>query len=137
MWLHCDFVYTGMFGDDLSEQSLFNDIYVLLCNTIIDIVDPLMKCLTEENHFTTEEQKQIADITSASDTIRTLLLNISNSLNANNTKAFYIMLKIMKEHGGETTLNLADHIMNRLKVSPNTMSYVSNDIKVQNDKPKS
>ena len=79
----------------------------------------------EENLFAIEEQKQISEITSASEKIRMLLLNISSSLNASNTRGFYIILKIMKEHGGRGTLTLADCIMNRVKVSA--------DIEVQSE----
>ena len=96
-----------------------------------------MKCLLEENFFATEEQKQITETTSASDRIRILLLNISSSLNANNTRGFYMMLEVMKEHGGKGTLKLADHIANRLNVSADKSFLDLDDIEVQNDEQKS
>ena len=137
-----DFIYTGKVSDDLllSESATFNENYALLCNTINDIVDPLTECFVEENLFATEEQKQISKITSASDKIKILLLSISNSLNANNTRGFYMMLKIMKEYGGRGTLMLADHIMNRVKVSADKSFHICvdhDDIEVQNDEPES
>ena len=106
-------------------------------NTINDIFDPLMKCFVEDNLFATEEQKQISKITSASHKIRVLLLSISNSFNAN-TRGFYMMLKIMKEHGRRGTLTLANHIMNRVKVSGDESFHICvdhDDIEVQNDEP--
>ena len=138
----CDFIYTGVVGDGIffSESVVFNENYALLCNTINDIFDPLMKCFVEENLFATEEQKQISEITSALEKIRMLLLNISNSLNANKTRGFYMMLKIMKEHGGRGTLTLANHIMNRVKVTDDKLFHMCidhDDIKVQSDEPKS
>ena len=113
---------------------MFNENYALLCNTINDIIDPLMKCFLEKEIFATEEQKQIAETISASERIRILLLNVSSSLSAKNTRGFYMMLEVMKEHGGNGTLMLADHITNRLKVSVDK-SFL--DFEVQNDEPKS
>jgi len=47
------------------------------------------------------------------------------------------MLKIMKEHGGKGTQTLADHIMNRLKISADKLSHMfSDDVQVRNDEPK-
>ena len=142
MWLCCDFIYTGLVSDGLllSESVVFNETYAMLCNTINDIVDPLMKCFVKENLFATEEQKQISEITSASEKIRMLLLNTSSSLNANNTRGFYMLLKIMKEHGGKRTLTLANHIMNRVKVLADKSFHMCidhDDIEVQNDEPAS
>ena len=43
----------------------------------------------------------------------------------------------MKEHGGKLTQTLADHIMNRLKISADKLSHIcSDDVQVHNDKPK-
>ena len=52
-----DFIYTGIASDGLllSESMVFNEKYALLCNTINDIFDPLMKCFVEDNLFATEE----------------------------------------------------------------------------------
>ena len=116
-----------------SELALFEENYALLCNTITDVIDPLMKCFVEETLIATEEQKQIADITAASEKLRKLFVNISHSLKADNTRGFYMMLKIMKEHGGKGTQVLADLIMNRLKISADELLRIcSDDIHVQN-----
>ena len=131
------FILADEANSGVSELVVFDENYALLCNTIADIVDPLMKHFLGENLFATDEIKQITNITSVSDKIRMLLLNISSSLNMKNTRGFYMMLKIMKEHGGKGTLSLADHIMNRLKVSTEKSFHLCSDIVVQNDDPKS
>ena len=42
-----------------SELAVFEENYALLCNTITDVIDPLMKYCMEENAFTPEEEKEI------------------------------------------------------------------------------
>jgi len=37
------------------------------------------------------------------------------------------MVRIMEEHGGKGTQTLANHIMNRLKISPDKLSYICSD----------
>ena len=135
MWLLYYFIYIDKSDDGLDEPAVFRENYALLCNTITDIVDPLIKCFEEESVF---EQKQLTNIISASDKIRILLLNISSSLNASSTKGFYMMLKIMKEQGGKVTQTLACHIMSRLKVSADKSCHSCSDgANVQDDELKS
>ena len=43
-------MYTGN-GSTLSELAVFEENYALLCNTIIDVVDPLMKYCVGEKYF--------------------------------------------------------------------------------------
>jgi len=121
----------------LSELAVFEENYALLCNTITDVNDPLIKCFVEEKFLTTEEERQIAAVTGASEKLRLLLLKISTLLQTNNIRGFNVMLKIMKEHGGKLTQTLADHIINRLKISPDKLSHIcSDDVQVHNDEPK-
>ena len=135
------FVYTDKIDDDSVlcklAMAVLNESYALLRNTITDTIHPLMKCFVEENIFSVKEQNEIADISSASDKITMLLSNIFSSLNKNNARGFYKMLKTMKEHGGKGTQSLADLIMNRLKAA-DTKSFCigDNDDHVQNDDPK-
>ena len=100
-----------------SELAVFEESYALLCNTITDVIDPLMKCFVEDKIFTAEEEKEITAITETLEKLRLLLLKISNSLKSDDTRGFHIMLKVMKEHGGKGTQTLADHMMSRLKIS--------------------
>ena len=120
-----------------SELAVFEENYALLCNTIVDVIDPLMKYCVEEKIFTSEEETQIIAYTAVVEKLQLLLLKISSCLKAGDTRSFHIMLAIMKEHGGKGTQTLADHIMNRLKVSTDQLPRVSTfDTHVQYDKPK-
>ena len=118
---------------------MFEENYALISNTVTDVIDPLMKCCVEEKIFTAEEAKEITASIEASEQLQVMLLKISDALKADNARGFYVMLKIMKEHGNKRTETLADHIMNRLKVSSNELSsqFCSGDnIHVQDDEPK-
>lgn len=133
-----DFISAVVGDSGVCEKAVFAENYALLHNTITDIVDPLMKRFIEENLFTSEEQKQITDLTSKSDKMQMLLLKISSSLNDNNTKYFWMMLEIMREHSGKGIKSLAHHIINKLKRSADKSSNICiNDTELHNDKPKS
>ena len=93
----------------------------------MDINDMLIECFMENRLFTIEEQKQIMTATSAPEKLKLLLQKISTSLKADNAKSFYIMLKAMKKHGSKGTQTLADHIMKRLKITADKLSYICND----------
>ena len=114
----CLFLDSSDCDAELCELTVFEENYALLSNTIIDIVDPLIKCFAKEKLITIEEEKEIADITSATEKKLRLLHKNSTLLKANNTRGFYMMLNIMKEHGCKGTQTLADHIMSKLKPSP-------------------
>ena len=117
--------------------SVFEESYGLLRITITDIVDLLVKYFVDGKHFTSEEENQIAAVTLTSEKLELLFIKISSLLKAGNSKGFYMMLKIMKEHGGKGTQTLADHIMNRLKLSADQLSHICNDdLYGQNDKIK-
>ena len=127
-------MYTGVVDNDsvVTELAVFEENYALLCNTITDVIDPLVKCCMEEKIFTTKEEKEITITTDALEKLRLLLLKISNCLKADDTRGFHIMLSIMKEHGGKGTQTLADHMMRRLKISS---EHIRNN-PVQNDESK-
>ena len=121
----------------LSELAVFEENYALLYSIITDVIGPLIKWFVDGKMFTAEEEKEITAINEAPERLRLLLLKISNSLKYNNTRGFYMTLKIMKEQGGKGTQTLADHIMNRLKISINELSQICCDnIHVQNNEPK-
>ena len=120
-------------------MAVFEENYALISNTVTDIIGPLMKCCVEEKIFTAEEEREISASIEESEQLRVLLLKISDALKADNARGFYVMLKIMKEHGSKRTETLADHIMSRLKVSSNELSsHVCSDdgIHEQDDEPK-
>ena len=117
-----------------SELTVFEENYALLCNTITDIVDPLMEFLLKEKMFADQIKKETVAVTASSEQLKYLLLIISHSLNANGTRCFYMMVKIMKEHGGKETQTLADHIMNRLEILPDKLFEIcSDDVYARND----
>ena len=86
-----------------------------------------MKYFVVEKLCTTEEEKQITAITTVQEILRLLLLQVSNLLKADDTRGFYIMLKVMKEHGNKETKKLADHMMNRLDNSASDRVSVPNN----------
>ena len=119
----------------LSELEVFEENYALLSNTVTDINDPLIKCFVEDRLFNNEEEKQITGVTVAQEKLRILLQKISHSLKAHDTKGFQIMLRIMKECGGKGTQTLADHIINRLKISNKEISQsCARNMQVEDDK---
>jgi len=61
--------YTDEIVNDsvLSELAVFEENYALLCNTITDITDPLIKCFVEEKFLTAEEERRIATVTASSE----------------------------------------------------------------------
>ena len=67
----------------------------MLCNTIADVIDPLMKVCVEEKLLTSEEKAQIVAHAAAAEKLKLLLLKISSSLKAGDTRVFYLMLTIM------------------------------------------
>ena len=129
-------MYTGN-GPTLSELAVFEENYALLCNTITDVTDPLMKYCVEEKIFTSEEETQIIAYTAVAEKLKLFLLKIYSCLKASDTRSFHMMLTIMKEQGGKGTQTLANHIMNRLKISTDQLPHIcGKDIHVQNDQPK-
>ena len=72
----------------------------------------------EEKIFTINEEQTVA-IATASAKVQLLLQKISTLLKAGNSTSFYIMLKVMKEHGDKGTLALADYIMKDVYLNNN------------------
>ena len=98
---------------------------------MIDIVDPLMKCFAEEDLFTIKEEIQPSANTEALGKLQFLLLSVSNCLKAGDTTSFYMMLKVMREHGGKTSavLAIANHIMNKLNITADELSHICDEQK--------
>ena len=123
-------------GSTLSELALavFEENFALLCNTITDINLPLTEQFLKEKIITAEEERQVAAITAPLEKLLHLLEIISSSLKADNARSFYIMVKIMKTHGGKQTQTLANHITNRIKVPTDEVLHVCSDkVLVQNE----
>jgi len=90
----------------LEEFTILQENYAVLCNTMTDI-DDLLKYFVTEKIITLNEEEEIKSSTTKSDKVRKLLLNISGPLKAGDKNGFYVMLKIMKDHGTKATQNLA------------------------------
>ena len=125
MYVTLNSTFTDKVKDDpqLTELAVFEENYALLCNTITDVIDPLTAWLVKRKHLTIENREVVAT-PGKSESLQPLLLVISSYLKANNTKCFYTMLKIMREQGGKGTQTLADHIMNRLKISVDKLANI-------------
>ena len=129
--IYIDEMNTGLVAIELT---VFEENYALLCNTVTDIIDPLIRFFVEEEPFS---EKEILAITAAPEKLRLLLQNISISLKINNTRTFHMLLKIMKEHGGKGTRVLADHMKKRLKLLYDKPSSIySDDVCIKNDSMK-
>ena len=82
-----------------------------------------------------KKKKKSQAIIETPEKLRLLLLKISSSLKADDAKSFYIMLKVMKEHGGKGTQTLADHVMSKLNILSDKSSHICSDA-IQNDESK-
>ena len=125
------------YNSNVIEVAVFEENYALLCNTIKDVIDPLIKCFVREKLCTAEEEKQITAITTVQKILQSLLLKVSSLLKADDTRGFYIMLKIMKEHGSNGTKNLADHMKNRLNsLNDKLLQFCSDHVSMPNNEVK-
>ena len=102
-----------------------------------NINDLLINWFVKEKVFTADEEQTVAIVT-AFTKAQLLLQKISTLLKAGNSTSFYMMLTIMKEHSDKETQTLADHIMNKLKISGDKLPqmFSNKDIYVKNDESK-
>ena len=103
---------TDEINNNSEVAAVFEEYHALLLSTITDVIDHLMKCFVEKKLFTTEEEKQITAITTVQEILGSLLLKVSSLLN--DTRGFFVMLKVMKEYGNKGTKKLVDLMINRL-----------------------
>ena len=102
-----------MSGHQLKEEQIYNRHYPKLCSILTD-VDKLLPHFVQENVIDTDDVEEI-NVTVPSTKrhkVQKLLTYISSPLKGGNTRGFYTMLKIMKEHGNPDTQQLAKQIMN-------------------------
>ena len=103
-----------MSGHQLKEERIYKRHYQKLCSTLID-VDKLLPHFVSEDVIDTDVLEEIDVIPSTKrHKAQKLLTYISSSLKCGNTRRFYTMLKIMKEHGNPDTQQLAKQIMNAI-----------------------
>ena len=89
-----------------NDIEIFTKHYAILCSTLTD-VDNLLPYFVQENIISTSDLEEINILAATRKKVEKLLSHISGPLTAGNTKGFYSMLTIMKEHGSQSTKDLA------------------------------
>ena len=102
----------------LNEEIIFTRHYASLCNTLTD-VDHLLPYFVQENIINTNDIQEINVITTKPKKVEKLLSHISGPLTAGYTKGFHTMLTVMKEHGHQSTKDLAVNITCELTLAIN------------------
>ena len=98
-----------MTTDRPKELEAFNEYYTKLCNTLTDI-DKLLPHFVTENIIEHNHVQEINAVVTERQKVQKFLTCIVDSIRAGNTKAFYVMLRIMEEYGPQDTQQLADQI---------------------------
>ena len=93
------------------ELNVLTEHYSKLCDTLTDI-ENLLPHFVEENVIKFEDLEEINTIATSTKKLKVqrLMVHISGPLRAGNTEVFYIMLRIMEEHGHYATKQLANQI---------------------------
>ena len=95
------------------EYQQFIGNYSKLCDTLIDI-NQLLPYFVQEQIISVVDHQQINAIAALKMKVQKLMEYISGPLQHGDTKGFYIMLKIMEEHGNEATRQLAEQIRSEI-----------------------
>ena len=90
-----------------NEKKIFTKHYASLCDTITD-VDHLLPHFVAENIINTNDVKVIDAMNTPLSKVKELLSHISGPLKAGDAKGLHTMLTIMKKHGNQSTIDLAD-----------------------------
>ena len=90
----------------LNEKVIFKSHYALLCDTLTD-VDHLLRYFVQNSIITTDDVEEINVLATTSKKVEKLLSHISGPLKAGDAKGFHTMLTIMKDHGNQSTKDLA------------------------------
>ena len=99
-----------------TELSVLTKNFSKLCDTLTDI-DKLLPHFVDENVIKFEDLDDINTVVISNKKVQRLMTHISGPLRAGNTEGFYIMLRIMEEHGHHATQQLADQIRSSLSVT--------------------
>ena len=105
-----------MTGVQLNEKEVFTRHYASLCNTLTD-VNNLLPHFVQKDIISTSDVEEITTIITTSKKTEKLLSHISGPLIAGDPKGFHMMLTIMKEHGNQSTKDLALKIMTSSNIS--------------------
>ena len=111
---------TNMAGVQVKvEKDIFTGHYSSLCNTLTD-VDNLLCYFVQEKIINPSDVEEIDATETTFKKVEKLLGKIFGPLSAGDTKGFHTMLTIMKEHGLESTKNLAIKISHEITSSNNS-----------------
>ena len=104
-------------GEQLKEKDIFTRHYSSLCNTVTDI-KTLLPYFVQENIISTSDIEEISfpNLTNFGRVVK-LLSHISGPLEAGDARGFHTMLNIMKEHGSQSTKDLAVKMSSEIKSS--------------------
>ena len=101
------------------EHKIFTKNYANLCCTLTDI-DNLLPYFVQEKIIKPEDQDDINKLAKTQEKVKKLMKNISGPLQAGDSKGFYIMLDIMRNHGVQATIDLSE----TLRTTLSTGTYV-------------
>ena len=99
-----------------NKKKIFTRHYASLCNTLTD-VDHLLPYFVQDNIINTKNEEEINAIATTSNKVKKLLSHISGPLTAGDAEGFHTMLTIMKEHGNQSTKDLAVRISHELTLA--------------------
>ena len=104
-------------GEQLKEKDVFTRHYASLCKTLINI-NTLLPYFVSENiiSISDHEETSTLNITNSEKVVK-LLSHISSPLEAGDAKVFHKMLDIMKKHGCQSTIDLADKMISEMLTS--------------------
>ena len=100
-----------------TELNVFNKNCSKLCDTLTDI-ENLLPHFVDENVIKFGDLEEINAVVPSTKKhkVQKLMVHISGPLEAGNTEVFYIMLRIMEEHGHLATQQLAEEMRTSLTI---------------------
>ena len=107
----------------LKEFNAFTEYYAKLCSCLTDI-ENLLPYFVQEKIINPEDQDDINTSAKTQEKVNKLLKHISGPLQAGNSKGFYTMLNIMKNHGTQATIDLAETLMTAVSTGACTYIFI-------------
>ena len=107
---------------DFNEYKVFKETYPQLMKTLTDI-DDLLTYFVARNIITMRQEDDIKQLSVPQERVRRLLLIISGPLESGDKNGFYVLLDIMKNHGTQSTQDLAENILSKLRPNVDAWLY--------------
>ena len=107
----------------LEEHKVFTENYARICSTLTDI-DDLLLYFVQKKIIKPEDQDDIKTSAKTKEKVNKLLKHISGPLQAGDSKGFYTMLDIMKNHGSQATKDLSETLKATLSIGTYIYMYV-------------